>query len=139
MHTYRSNFHSRALKIILSGLIFSFAAVGIVSASDGGWTEKDYAINGSWSIEKRGDEQVITLSDDFSTKSGPDLKIFLSPMTVEDVTGKTATQGSVLVSVLKDAKGGQEYVIPADVDLSQYKSILIHCEQYSVLWGGADL
>ena len=139
MQTYLAKLNKRALELILSGLIFSFLAVGLASASSGGWTEKDYAIQGNWSVEQRGDEQVITLSDNFSTKNGPDLKIFLSPMTIEEVTGKTATEGSVLVSVLNSNKGSQEYVIPADVDLSKYKSILIHCEKYSVLWGGADL
>ena len=139
-----SRLKNGVFKLVLSSLIFGFLAVGVASASDvadssGGWTEKDYAIQGTWSIEQRGDEQVITLSDDFSTKSGPDLKIFLSPKTVEDVTGKTATEGSVLVSVLKSNKGSQEYVLPADVDLKDYKSMLIHCEEYSVLWGGTDL
>ncbi len=123
----------------MAGLVFSLMAVGVVSAEDGSWTTKKNAITGTWSIEKNGDEQVITLSEDFSTKSGPDLKIFLSPMTVAEVTGKTATQGSVLVSELESNKGSQQFVVPANIDLSKYKSILIHCEKYSVLWGGADL
>ena len=142
MQSASLKFSNRIVKLVLSSIVFAFLAVGVVSASDaieGSWTNKQYSINGSWSIAQRGDEQVITFSDDFSTKGGPDLKVFLSPKTIEEVTGKTATEGSALVSVLENIKGSQEYVIPAGIDLSDYKSLLIHCEEYSVLWGGADL
>ena len=84
-------------------------------------------------------QRILRFSDDFKTKNGPDLKLFLSPKSVGDVTGKTATQGAVKLSVLRSNKGSQDYVIPSHIDLSQYGSILIHCEAYSKLWGGANL
>jgi hypothetical protein len=67
------------------------------------------------------------------------LKIFLSPTALSDVTGKTAVNGSINIGELKSTKGAQEYEIPAGVNLSDYASVLVHCEEYSVLWGGSDL
>ncbi len=134
----------KIISFIVSVVLFGFLAIGVASASllekkSGTWVEKKYDIKGDWSIEQRGDQQVITFSDTFKTKKGPDLKIFLSKQSIKDVTGATATNDAVLVSVLKNNKGEQEFVIPAGIDVSDYESLLIHCEKFSVLWGGADL
>lgn len=107
--------------------------------ASGEFQKKKYRIKGAWAIEARADGDYIVLSEDFKTKSGPDLKIFLSPKTVSDVTGTTAVDGSVLVSVLNTNKGAQEYRIPDGVNLADFQSVLIHCEAFSVLWGGGDL
>jgi hypothetical protein len=105
----------------------------------GDFTKKKYNIKGDWTIIEKDGQTVLRLSEDFKTKSGPDLKIFLSPKSVETVTGKTATNGSVLLSALHSNKGTQDYVIPATLNLGDFASVLIHCEAYSVLWGGANL
>lgn len=105
----------------------------------GDFTKKKYGIKGDWTIIQKDGQTILRLSETFKTKKGPDLKIFLSPQSVKDVTGKTATNGAVLISVLQSHKGTQDYVIPASVNLSNFGSLLIHCEAYSVLWGGADL
>ena len=135
-------FKSGALRFVLSILVLGFLSIGAASAGDtksGTWVDKKYSVQGGWSIEKKGDEHVITFNEEFQTKGGPDLKVFLSPQTIEEVTGRTATTDSVMVSVLQKTAGSQEYVLPATIDISQFKSLLIHCEAYSVLWGGANL
>ena len=129
---------------MLSCLMFGFMAIGIASAStvdtrSGDWVKKDYSINGNWSVEQRGDQQVIAFDKKFKTKNGPDLKVFLSLKSIDAANGKNATDGSVLVAVLKKNKGSQEYVLPEGIDVNDYESLLIHCEKYSVLWGGTNL
>lgn len=103
------------------------------------FTKKKYKINGDWSIVQEGGKTIIRFSDDFKTKKGPDLKVFLSPQSVGDVTGKTALEGAVTLGALKSNKGTQDYVIPNGVSLANFSSVLIHCEAYSVLWGGGRL
>ncbi len=105
----------------------------------GDFVKKQKSIKGSWEVIQRGDQTIIKFGDDFRAKNGPDLKVFLSPQTVSDVSGKTATNGAVLLGELTSTKGGQEYVLPADVDINDFKSVLVHCEAYSVLWGGGTL
>jgi len=145
--------NSSVIGFMFGCLIFGFLAIGIASASSaasstpttsavpqsGSFTKKDYAIKGGWTIEQRGDLNVIKFSEDFKTKNGPDLKIFLSPRAFESVRGSNATHKAELIAVLKSNQGGQEYVLPKDVDLSDYRSLLIHCEAFSVTWGGANL
>lgn len=109
------------------------------NAQSGTFEKTSFKIKGSWQIVEENGQIIFRLSDDFKTKNGPDLKLFLSPKSVGDVTGKTAVNNAVKLSALKSNKGTQDYVIPADVDLSQFKSILVHCEAYEKLWGGANL
>ena len=49
------------------------------------------------------------------------------------------TTQAVLIARLDSPRGGQRYRIPDTIDLSQYPTLLLHCEQYSKLWGGATI
>jgi hypothetical protein len=110
------------------------------SLSHGGdFVKKRKTLKGSYTVEQRGNATVIVFSTDFQAAKGPDLKVFLSPNIIADVTGKTAIDGSLSLGELNSTKGAQEYVVPADVNLSDYASVLVHCEQYAILWGGSDL
>jgi hypothetical protein len=40
---------------------------------------------------------------------------------------------------LRSFKGSQRYAIPAGIDLGKYPSVVIWCEQFSVLIAPADL
>ena len=109
------------------------------SLQDQAFFKKKYRIKGTWSLVERDGKNFIVFSDDFKTKNGPDLKIFLSPKSAADVNGKNAVAGSINLGALKNKKGGQEYEIPAGTDLSTYSTVLVHCEAYSILWGGGAL
>lgn len=100
----------------------------------GTWSKKANAIKGSWKIENH----QLAL-EGFSTKGAPDLKIFLSPLSASELNNKNATKGAKLVAKLKSPKGNQAYALPKDLDLSKYKTILIHCEKYSKLWSVSSL
>ena len=105
----------------------------------GEWTKKSFRSSGTWTIYTEGGSTYIKLSSDFKTRGAPDLKIFLSPLAPGDTNGRNATNGSVLVAPLSSNKGEQVYKIPANVNLSDFQSVLIHCEQYSKLWSAAAL
>ncbi len=138
-----------ALAIGLSGVAacapaaFAESAAASVTISSelpsGDFIKKKKRLKGAWEVVQRGEKTFIVFGDDFRAANGPDLKIFLSPQSVSDVTGKTAVNGSINIGELKATKGAQEYEIPAGVNLDDYSSVLVHCEAYSVLWGGGDL
>jgi len=132
------------MSFMISCVLFGFLAIGVAAAApieqkSGEWVNKDYKIKGEWSIGQRGDQQIISFNEKFKTKNGPDLKLFLTPQSIDTVNGSNATDNAVLIAVLKKNKGAQEYVLPAGIDLNDYKSLLIHCEAYGVLWGGTSI
>jgi hypothetical protein len=119
-------------------VLFSIFLATMASAQSGSWTKKANAISGTWEIVKDGSGHKLKLKG-FKTKSAPDLKLFLSPKELGSLSGKNATSGAVRIAKLQSAKGDQEYAIPASVDLSKFKTLILQCEQYSKLWGGGSL
>lgn len=105
----------------------------------GKWTTKGFDVDGTWKIVRDGGKTYVVLDDAFSTKSAPDLKIFLSPNASASLDNRNTTQGSTMVAVLTSNRGAQRYEVPAGVDLQRFKSIAIHCEKYTKLWAAADL
>lgn len=129
---------------MFSGAAFAADAPAIVQTvsatpTQADFQKKSFSLKGSVSVEQRGDRTVIVFSDDFRTKNGPDLKVFLSKNAVSEATGRNATTNAIRLGVLKSNKGGQEYVLPEGVTLTDFSSVLVHCEAYSKLWGGADI
>ena len=110
---------------------------GVVAS--GTWIKKRRDSSGTWSIVRDNGALFVELDSDFKTRNAPDLKLFLSPLSAAEVTKSNAVEGSLMISLLKSNKGAQRYAIPAGNSLEQYQSILIHCEDYSVLWSAADL
>ena len=134
----QSGKRTTALFLVVFAMIFGTASV-TYAASSGGWVSKQYQVNGAWEIFKRDGQTIIKLSDSFQTNAGPDLKLFLSKTDISDLTGKNATQNATFVSKLKSPTGSQEYVLPEEVDINDYTSLLIHCVKFSVLWGGSNI
>ena len=107
--------------------------------SSGDLIKKRKKLQGGFELVERDGRTFIVFDEDFRAARGPDLKIFLSPMDISTVSGDTAVQGSLNIGELSSTRGAQEYEIPAGTDLTQFSSVLVHCEAYAVLWGGADL
>jgi hypothetical protein len=101
--------------------------------------KKTYGLKGFVTVEQRGEKTVLVFSDDFRTRKGPDLKVFLSKKSVASASGDNATVEAVRLGKLTSHKGQQDYILPAGITLSDYNSVLVHCEAFSKLWGGADL
>lgn len=118
--------------------ISAFASAATKTLTSGSWTKKDKSISGKWEIVDHGAGAILKLRS-FKTSNAPDLKIFFHKKSISAVNAKNATTGSKFLANLKSSKGYQEYKLPKGFKLSDYKSIIIHCEQFTKLWGGANL
>lgn len=105
----------------------------------GEWSKVSFKASGTWRIVQKDAKRFIELSSDFKTRNAPDLKIFLSSAPADTLTGRNATDSSVLVSELNSNRGAQRYELPEDLDLADFSSIMIHCERYTKLWSVSDL
>ncbi len=124
--------------LVLFLLISGFGAMAQTTWS-GSWIKKSYTVNGRWEIIKKESGHLLRLDEDFSAKKAPDLKIFLSPLSADEINSKNALKGSVPVSELKEYKGKLEFDIPNSISIGTFKTLLIHCEEYGVLWSAARL
>lgn len=112
-------------------------ATGLLDSAFSSWGND--SLSGDWAIVKDGEDHYLQLSDNFAAKKGPDVKVFLSPIQSSEVTGANAAQGSLFIKLLDSFKGPTRIKIPAGTDISKYRSLVFHCEEYSKLWGTSPL
>lgn len=81
---------------------------------------------------------LLRLSD-FEVTNGPDLKVWM--LTAEDPKASRDVNASEWLSLgpLKGNIGDQIYPIPADAQIDRYRSVVIWCEQFGVLFSPAPL
>jgi Electron transfer DM13 len=90
----------------------------------------------------RGDAQLIETApgtyvlrfENFSVRNGPDLYVYLS----EDPSGKSVDE-ALNLGPLKATDGAFNYELPDGVDISNVKSAVVWCRQFSVLFAHAEL
>lgn len=96
---------------------------------------------GSVTIKEDGDQVMIELGEDFNTDKGPDLYVILSqdqPLTGEDPVSLNKEKIKIL-EPLADRNGRQVYVA-SKADFENYgHSVVIWCNKYNVVFGGAVL
>lgn len=94
--------------------------------------------SGNATIYQLPDGSQVLRFEDFSTTNGPDLHVLLAshpnPVSQAEVMENYIDLGS-----LKGNIGNQNYEIPADVDPSQFKSVIIYCMPFHVIFATASL
>ena len=84
-------------------------------------------------------ENVVFLDEDFEVGPGPAFHVYLVPSANIRDAGQVTGTMFVDLGGLRAFKGSQKYPIPAGVDLTKFPSVVIWCEQFSVLISPADL
>jgi len=136
-------------KLLLSFLVvLAYPVMAQEVVKQGVWETIDYDVQGAWKIVRTGDTYTVRLGEDFETKDGPDLHILLSPRSIKEIDHGDAGNDALIVGPLnttdtstffKKMKGPQSLALPSGVNLSEYKTILIHCVKFSHLWAGGTL
>ncbi|MEM8815714.1 MAG: DM13 domain-containing protein [Pseudomonadota bacterium] len=95
--------------------------------------------SGDATLYELADGRHLIRFEDFRTTNGPDLVVYLarhaSPTTADDVTDG----GYISLGKLKGNVGNQNYVVPANIDTAEYKSVVVWCELFGVLFSPAPL
>ncbi len=85
------------------------------------------------------DGRHVVRFEDFRTTNGPALVVYLTqhenPQSAADVTD----HGFMNIGKLKGNVGNQNYEIPANIDITPYRSVVIWCELFGVLFSPAAL
>jgi hypothetical protein len=82
---------------------------------------------------------LLHLEADFQVGPGPKFHVYLVPEANVVPATKVAQTQYVDLGRLKAFTGSQNYALPADVKLADYKSVVIWCEQFGVLISPAAL
>jgi len=117
------------------------ARIEAIAASSGHFGEIDSIHKGSGvaTIFKLSDGKHVLRFEDFKVTNGPDLYVYLSSHPAPRDSGQLHEGTAFEVAVLKGNIGSQNYELPADLDLSQFKSVVIYCKRFSVVFSTAEL
>ncbi len=89
-----------------------------------------HTVSGTAAIYEGAGKKTVLL-DPYSSQNGPDLKIYLSK---DEMASSYISLGK-----LKSTDGKQSYEIPNNTDIATYKFVLVWCEQFTVIFGKAEL
>ncbi|MCT4796900.1 DM13 domain-containing protein [Exiguobacterium profundum] len=93
--------------------------------------EKNYETTGTIHSVETEDGTYLRF-EEFETMNGPDLFVYLTK------PGQETTQG-VSLGALKGNIGNQNYLIPKDVNLEEYNTVVIWCRAFSTTFGTGEL
>jgi len=108
----------------------------------GSFVSHEHDTTGSAQILRRPDGTRVLRIEDLDTSNGPLLKVWLSDAPVHPGGDgwRVFDDGRHLdLGPLKGNKGSQNYTIPADADLTGYRSVSIWCARFHVSFGAAAL
>ena len=84
------------------------------------------------------DGRHILRLDRFRVTNGPDLRVLLSAHP-NPANSSEAHQGYVDLGRLKGNIGSQNYVLPADIDATRFRSVIVYCRAFGVIFSVAPL
>jgi hypothetical protein len=94
--------------------------------------------HGTATIQDIGGRRVLRLTE-FTTSNGPDVRVYLVAATDASDNETVTKAGFVELGKLKGNQGDQNYDVPDDLDLSQYRAVTIWCRRFSVNFATAPL
>lgn len=95
--------------------------------------------SGQAMVYQLADGSRILRLQDFEVDNGPELHVYLFPNDPVTTSIGVDIPGSVDLGLLKGNIGDQNYEIPADLDLSRFKSVVIWCQPFKVTFIAAPL
>jgi hypothetical protein len=94
---------------------------------------------GAATLHQLADGKRILRLTNFETSNGPDVHVYLVAAEVAKDNATVKQAGFIDLGALKGNKGDQNYEVPADTDMSKYRSVSIWCARFGVNFGAASL
>jgi hypothetical protein len=105
----------------------------------GEFHKADKTGSGTATIYQLADGKRVLRLTNFSVDNGPDLHVRLIKADDAKNTASVAKTDHVELGNLKGNKGDQNYDVPENVDLSNYKVVSIWCNRFSINFAAAPL
>lgn len=115
----------------------SMAAADAVEISTGQFEDEDFLHKGSGdaTIYRLANGSHVLRLENLDVTNGPDLHVLL----LKDLQGRDKSQGYLDLGGLKGNRGNQNYGIPDGEDVTEYRSAMIYCQPFHVIFSIAIL
>lgn len=118
------------------------AQSGPVVLHTGQFISHEHETTGTASIIRNENGQHQLVFENLNTSNGPDVHVWVSAgEVVEGLAGfkSAGDHERIDLGIIKGNKGNQVYDLPADFDVSKWKSIDLWCDRFNVSFGAAPL
>lgn len=88
------------------------------------------SVSGKARIYLQNGQSILAL-ENFSSSNGPDLHVYISK--------EIQPVNYIDLGRLQSVTGNQQYPLSGNIDFSDYKYALVHCQRYNHLFGSAEL
>ena len=99
--------------------------------------EQGHPTSGAVRIVTENEQRYLEFEQGFKTTNGPDVKVILHRDSI--VPLNVNEQDYITLAPIQSLSGAQRYALPADLNLEQFQSVAIWCEQFNVTFGYANL
>lgn len=99
----------------------------------------EHHTTGTALLLKLPDHRVFLRLEDLDTSNGPDVRIWLSAADAQSSDETVQHARYVDLGGLKANHGNQNYVVPTGTDLPRYRSVVVWCRRFEVVFGAAPL
>ena len=99
--------------------------------------EQDHPTQGKASIIEENGQKYLEFDSNFTTARGPAVKVVLHRN--NSVSVNLRKRDYITIASLQSFDGKQRYALPAGINLDQYQSVAIWCQQFNVTFGYARL
>ena len=79
------------------------------------------------------DGRGVLRFEDYEVRNGPDINVFLTP----DASGDVHVDGALDLGEVRATRGSVNYALPLDTDLSSFRSAVIYCVSFRVVFAVA--
>lgn len=117
----------------------AMSAPGTVTAATGEFYRLDQRETGTVTLFRFDDGSHALRLEDFYVTPNVDLEIRLSPLEAPQSTAEFMSAPSAWVAPLDVTAGSMNFAVPADVDPSQYRSVVIWCPLIDSAYAAAPL
>lgn len=110
----------------------------------GAFASAEHETTGNVTLTSDNGQQTLVFDGTFATSDGPDLVVVLhrSANVIAESEPPAYPLNEVdyvVVAPLTAISGTQEYVVPAEIDLSAFESVAIWCQAFNATFGAAPL
>ena len=130
--------------VVASTLTNTESPVLIASNPDGAANQSKFvtvgsgkSTEGTFKVIEEGGKKYIEFSEDFRVSRGPDLEIILHKNST--VASSIGESDYISLASIESFSGTQRYEVPENVDLNEYASVAVWCEDFNVTFGYAPL
>jgi len=110
-----------------------------VKVAEGAFKGLAHETMGKASLYQLPEGKKVLRFSGFETSNGPDVHVYLVAAEIEKGNDAVKQAGFIDLGSLKGNKGDQNYDVPADVDLSKYKTVSVWCARFGVNFATALL